>query len=153
MEGLLNFAPDGTVRLSTDDHDDHEEEYARFMEVRSPDGALLYRNKNLAGNALGGAQEPGEGEGSYSERSARLPDGTRIRLVSRSHTIGDRRVLIRLAHSEEPLWRELTDLVWVLLAVALVVLVRTWLYAPVTALPESTTDTDQTASSVAACIP
>ena len=115
MEGLLNFAPDGTVRLSTDDHDDHEEEYARFMEVRSPDGALLYRNKNLAGNALGGAQEPGEGEGSYSERSARLPDGTRIRLVSRSHTIGDRRVLIRLAHSEEPLWRELTDLVWVLL--------------------------------------
>jgi heavy metal sensor kinase len=117
IEGLLNFGPDGTLRLGTDykDMDEHEAEQERFMEVRDLNGALLYRNKRLRGWILGGSPAPGEGKAGYSERSARLPDGTRIRLVSRLHTVAARPTLIRLAHSEEPLWREFREMASVLL--------------------------------------
>src|SRR5437867_4441900 len=111
VEGLLNFGPDGTLRLGTgyEDVEEHEVEQERFMEVRDLNGALLYRNKRLRNWILGGSPAPGEGKVGYSERSARLPDGTRIRLVSRVHTVGSRSTLIRLAHSEEPLWHEFRE--------------------------------------------
>jgi len=118
VEGLLNFGPDGTVRLGTghkDEDDEHEAEQERFMELRDLNGVLLYRNKRLGNWTLGGLPAPGEGRIGYSERSARLPDGSRIRLVSRIHTVGTRPTLIRLAHSEEPLWHEFGELLTVLL--------------------------------------
>ncbi len=116
VESLLNFAPDGTLRLGTGykDVEEHEAEQERFMEVRDLNGALLYRNSRSGNWVLGGSPAPGEGKVGYSERSARLPNGTRIRLVSRLHTVGDRPTLIRLAHSEEPLWREFRELLSVL---------------------------------------
>ncbi len=117
VEGLLAFAPNGTLRLGTGYHDenDPDNQQERLMEVRSLDGALLYRNKQLGSRSLGGVPAPGEGQEGYSERSSRLPDGTRIRLVSRLHAIGDRPALIRLAYSEEPLWHELREMLSVLL--------------------------------------
>ncbi len=118
IEGLLSFGPDGVLRLASDSRDEeqeHEAEQERFMEVRDLSGALLYRNRRLGNWMLGGAPAAGEGKDGYSERSARLPDGTRIRLVSRLHTVGTRPTLIRLAHTEEPLWHEFRELLSVLL--------------------------------------
>src|SRR5207245_7722960 len=59
---------------------------------------------------LGGAIEPQEGKDGYSQRSAQLKDGTRVRLASRRHEMGDRTVLIRLALSEEPLWHSFREI-------------------------------------------
>jgi heavy metal sensor kinase len=80
------------------------------LEVRSASGDVLFRNARLSGRALGDAPFSGEGVGGYSERNARLSDGTRVRVVSRVHLLDGRPLLIRLAHSEEPLYARLTGL-------------------------------------------
>jgi heavy metal sensor kinase len=66
---------------------------------------LLYRNDRLGNLSLGGAPLPGEGIGGYSQRSGKLADGTRVVMVSRRHSIADRPLLIRLARSQEPVFR------------------------------------------------
>ena len=73
--------------------------------MRSPDGALLYRNDRLGNLTLGGAPRPGEGVGGYSQRSAVLSDGTRVVMVSRRHVLDGHPILIRLAQSEEAVLR------------------------------------------------
>ncbi|MBI3471934.1 MAG: two-component sensor histidine kinase, partial [Candidatus Solibacter usitatus] len=64
VEGLLNFAPDGTLRLGTGykHEDEHEAGQERLMEVRDLNGALLYRNKRLGNWILGGSPASGEGK-------------------------------------------------------------------------------------------
>jgi heavy metal sensor kinase len=109
VEGLLVFDTHGKLRVSAS-HQDEDEQRERWMEVSSMDGSLL-----LGPGVLGGPPAPGEGVNGYSERSAKLPDGTRVRLVSRVHKVGTRPVLIRLAHSEERFWHEFGELTWVLL--------------------------------------
>src|SRR5207245_10485021 len=47
--------------------------------------------------------------------TARLPNGTRIRLVSGVYYIEDQRVVLRVAYSQEALWRELGEFGEVLL--------------------------------------
>ncbi|MGC4049217.1 MAG: ATP-binding protein [Paludibaculum sp.] len=96
-----------------DDYHNHRESrdvIERYVEVLGPTGELLYRNQRLQGRVLGGAPFRGEGLGGYSPRSALLSDGTRVRVVSRVHLLDGRRLLIRLAHSEEPLYERLGDL-------------------------------------------
>jgi heavy metal sensor kinase len=116
VESLLSVGPDGNLRLLAQaEENELDEAQKRLLEIRSLDGALLYRADRLRNQNLGGVRAPHEGENGYSERSSRLPDGTRIRLVSRLHTVGKRPVLIRLGRSEEPLWHEFKDLLWVLL--------------------------------------
>jgi heavy metal sensor kinase len=75
-----------------------------------PDGAVLYRNERLGSRSLGGMPFPGEGVGGYSNREERLSDGTRVRMVSRRHSIDGHPTLIRLAYSEEHLWLHLEEL-------------------------------------------
>ena len=108
VEGLLSFDAAGALRMGHEPHEDHEagQKPQELMEVRDASGAVLYRNE-----VLGGPPEPSEGVNGYSERSDRLRDGTRIRLVSRRHTLGGRTVLVRVAHSEEPLWQQFRALV------------------------------------------
>jgi heavy metal sensor kinase len=112
VEGLFFFTPDGVLHLREDYHNHAEsrEVIDRFLEVRSPSGAVLLRNDRLAGRALGEVPFAGEGVGGYSERSARLADGTRVRLVSRRHMLDGHALVIRLAHSEEPLYSRLREL-------------------------------------------
>jgi len=112
VEGLFYFTADGVLHLREDyhNHPESREVIDRFLEVRSPSGAVLFRNERLAGRALGGAPFPGEGVGGYSERSTRLADGTRVRLVSRHHMLGGHALVIRLAHSEEALYARLREL-------------------------------------------
>jgi len=113
VEGLLFFAPGGQLRLRDDYHNHPESKNVieRYVEVRSPDGTVLYRNDRLRGRALDGMPLAGEGIGGYSPRSTRLGDGERVRLVSRSHILDGHRLLIRLAHSEEPMYSRLEQLV------------------------------------------
>jgi heavy metal sensor kinase len=113
VEGFLSFGPDGKVGLRNDYHDHpySPEMQERFLEVRTEDGTLLYRNERLGDRALGGAPVPGEGVDSYSPRSMRLADGMPVRLISRRHLLEGHSTLIRLAFSEDPMWQRFWQLV------------------------------------------
>jgi heavy metal sensor kinase len=128
VEGLFFFTPDGQLRLREDyhNHPESKDVIDRFLEVLSPDGAVLFRNDRLRNLALGGKPFQGEGVGGYSERSARLADGTRVRIVSRVHILDGRSLLLRLAHSEEPLYSRLKDLLLASLFVLPIVLAVAW---------------------------
>ena len=107
VEGLLSFRPDGKLTLRNDyhDHPSTEQMQERLLEVRAADGTLLYSSEVLGNRTLGGAPERGEGTSSYSQRSIRLSDGTRVRLASKHHAIEGHPTLIRLGFSEAPLWQ------------------------------------------------
>lgn len=112
VEGLMYFTPQGELQMHEDyhNHPESKDVIDRFLEVLSPDGAVLYRNDRIGQRRLGGAPFAGEGVGGYSVRSERLADGTRVRMVSRLHSLDGRPLLIRLAHSEEPLWSRIDEL-------------------------------------------
>jgi heavy metal sensor kinase len=112
------------MRESYHNHPESKDVIERFLEVRSPSGgAILFRNERLAGHTIGGDPFPGEGIGGYSERSGQLSDGTRVRIVSRVHDLDGRPLLLRLAHSEEPLYSSLKNLALASLLVLPLVLV------------------------------
>ena len=118
VDSLLFFRPDGTLSMRDDfNRVDSLPGIESFLEIRSPDGKVLHRNDRLRDRPLGGALLPGEGVLGYSQRSIKLSDGTRVRLVSRAFTVDGHPLLIRLAHSEEPM---LSDLRLLLLASLLV---------------------------------
>ena len=112
VEGLLSFGASGALTLREDYHNHPESKQVleRYLEVRSIKGGILFRNERLAGQALGGDLIPGEGEGGYSTRSARLRDGTPVRMVSRRHTMDGHLLLLRLAYSEKPIWARFEEL-------------------------------------------
>jgi heavy metal sensor kinase len=112
VEGLLYLNPQGELQLREDyhNHPESKEVIGRFVEVLSPEGSLLYRNERLGDRVLGGSPFPGEGVGGYSVRSERLAGGTRVRMVSRMHSLDGHRILIRLGHSEEPLWSRINEM-------------------------------------------
>ena len=128
VEGLLYFTPQAQLRLKEDyhNHPESKDVIERYLEVRGADGSVLYRNPRLGNRSLGGSPFSGEGVGGYSERSERLSDGTRVRVVSRVHALDGRRLLIRLAHSEEPLYERLRDLSLASLVILPVVLLIAW---------------------------
>jgi len=107
VEGLLAFTPDGRVILRDDYHNHAESKRVldHYVEVLDSRGAILYRNDQLGAARLDGSPAPDEGVGGYSQRWSRLPDGTRIVLVSRRHLLDGRPILIRLAQSEDAVWR------------------------------------------------
>jgi heavy metal sensor kinase len=107
VEAFLRFHPDGSVYLESADHDHPIPATAqeRFIEVLTPSGLPLFRSELLTGRSLANSPLPGEGQGTYSPRSVRLSDGTRVRLISRVHKVQGRSTLIRLGFSEDVLWR------------------------------------------------
>src|SRR5256886_17276082 len=102
VEGFLSFGSDGKLGLRNDYryHPNTTDVQQRFLEVRAEDGTLLYKSEGLAERVLGGKLEPGEAVDSYSRRSTRLTDGTRVRLISRRRMIEGRPILIRVGFSE-----------------------------------------------------
>jgi heavy metal sensor kinase len=112
VEGLLFFTPQGELQMREDyhNHPESKDVIDRYLEVLSPDGSVLFRNDRLGNRVLGGALFAGEGVGGYSVRSERLADGTRVRMVSRMHSLDGRPILIRLGHTEEPLWSRLDEM-------------------------------------------
>ena len=65
----------------------------------------------------------GEGVGGFYERSTRLPGGEHVRLLSRCHLLDGRRILIRVARSEEPIRAQARRLLMTMLASVPAVLV------------------------------
>jgi heavy metal sensor kinase len=124
VEGLLYFRSTGALEMREDYHNHPESKGVidRFVEVLSPEGAVLYRNERLGDRRLGGPVFPGEGVGGYSVRSESIDGRTRVRLVSRVHDLDGRRILIRLAHSEEPVRSSIMDMLIASLIVLPVVL-------------------------------
>jgi signal transduction histidine kinase len=109
VEGLLSFGLDGRLSLRSDYHDHPYPASAqdRLVEVRGEDGTLLYRNELLGDRLLGKEPAASEGaNGSYTVRSIRLSDGTRVRVISKRHRIQGRPTLIRIGFSEEILWQK-----------------------------------------------
>jgi heavy metal sensor kinase len=113
VEGLMSFTPDGLLSVNENyhNHPESKEVLERFLEVRSPDGLLLFRNERLGGETLGGAPAAGEGVGGYSERRFRLRDGTGVLLVSRRHSINGRPVVIRLGYSTAGIRHSVEELI------------------------------------------
>jgi heavy metal sensor kinase len=116
VEGLLYFTEDGRLHFNDDYHNHPESKLVqeRMLEVLSPDGAILLKNQQLGARVLGGVPFAGEGVGGYSERSEKLADGTRVILASRTHTMQDRPILLRVAFSEEPIWTRLQQMLAIL---------------------------------------
>src|SRR3954447_6838035 len=71
LEGSFYFLPDGSLQLRTDYHDHPypSTEQMRFIEVRSQDATVVYRNEALGGRELDDRPMQGEGAGTYSPRS------------------------------------------------------------------------------------
>ncbi len=115
VEGLLANEPGGFVSLRTLHPEESDPTLQRFVEVWSPAGSLLYRSPQLQEQMLGGPPPPREGNGEPHPFSERLPNGLRVRVATTVYHVEDHRVILRVAHSEEGLWRELNELVGVLL--------------------------------------
>ena len=120
VEGLLYFNAKGNLRLNDDYHNHPESKLIqdRFLEVLSPDGTIIYRNRKLGSGTMDGPLFAAEGVGGYSERSTRVSDGTPVILASRRHLLDGHPIVIRLAYSEEPIWSRLKDF-WMILLMAL----------------------------------
>src|SRR5213080_1927489 len=115
VEGMLTKEPNGGVSLHSSHPGAAEPRIGRFIEVWSPQGSLLYRSAELQDQTLGGPPGPDEGLHDPSPSTTRLPNGTRVRQVSGVYHIEDQRVVLRVAYSEERLWRELGEFGQVLL--------------------------------------
>jgi len=115
VEEMLTKEPNGGVSLHSSHPDAAEPRIGHFIEVWSPQGALLYRSASLQDQALGSPPGPDEGLHDPTPSSARLPNGTRLRLASGIYHIEDQRIVLRVAYSQEALWRELREFGEVLL--------------------------------------
>src|SRR5437660_1056784 len=115
VEGMLTKEPNGGVSLHSSRPGAAEPRIGHFIEVWSPQGSLLYRSAELQDQTLGGPPGLDEGLRDPSPSTMRLPNGTRVRLASSVYHVEDQRVVLRVAYSEEGLWRELGEFGEVLL--------------------------------------
>jgi len=117
VKGLLYFRADGRVDLHQEYHHHTEWRQAqeRLLEVLGPDGRILYRNERLGARTIDGPPMPGEGDRVYSERSAQMSDGSAVLLVSSRYELQGAPVLIRVAYSEDLIWRRLRETLAILL--------------------------------------
>jgi heavy metal sensor kinase len=115
VEGMLAKEPNGRVSLHSSHPDAAEPRIGHFIEVWSPEGSLLYRSVALQDQTLGGPPGTDEGLHDPTPSTTQLPNGTRVRLASSVYHVEDQRVVLRVAYSEERLWRELGEFGEVLL--------------------------------------
>ena len=115
VEGMLAKEPNGGVSLHSSHPDAAEPRIGHFIEVWSREGSLLYRSAALQDQSLGSAPVTDEGLRDPSPSTARLPNGTRVRVASSVYHVEDRRVVVRVAYNQEALWRELGEFGEVLL--------------------------------------
>jgi heavy metal sensor kinase len=108
IEGLFYFDEYQTLRLRDDYLRDPntELEQSRILEVRSESGEIIYRSSGAPNRDLDRNLTAEEGITDYSGRDAVLTDGTRALVVSRRHSVEGTIILLRLAYSMEPLYKQ-----------------------------------------------
>jgi len=116
VEGLISLSPGGEVELRSEEGEARVDSPERgyLLEIWSADGKPVYLSERLDGASLGPAPDVTKKPLDMSPHSYRLQDGTRVRGTARLHQIDGRALLLRLAVSEEPLWKEFWDMVSVL---------------------------------------
>jgi heavy metal sensor kinase len=115
VEGMLAKEPNGQVSLRASHADGAEPRVGHFIEVWSPEGALLYRSSNLAGVSLGGRPSQEEVLKDEPPWTARLGSGMHVRVASSAYTVEDQPTVLRVAYDEGRLWSELGEFGEVLL--------------------------------------
>lgn len=130
IEGLLYFAPDGSLRLNEEYHNHAESRKVleRLVEVLALDGAVLYRNERLGLDELGGRPFAGEGVDRYSPRTVRMQDGSSVFVVSRRHIMAGRTMLIRVGYREDTVSSRIRDFVTAALTTLPILLAITALF-------------------------
>ena len=105
VEGLLYFDASGILQLQQNYFSRPQSRLLvdRLMEVRDLSGSVLYRSPTLGGRDLGGQSFSGEGSDSFDQRTVRLSNGDEVYLISHTHPLQRRQVLIRLGYSLAPL--------------------------------------------------
>lgn len=108
VEGLLYFGPDGSLSLREDYFisEEHRLLLERLLEVLNIDGHVLFRNKKLGKNNMGGALILDEGSADFVRHNIRLGDGTPVLMLSHIRPIQGKPVLIRIGYSIEPIRRQ-----------------------------------------------
>ncbi|KAA6464838.1 HAMP domain-containing protein [Acidobacteria bacterium AB60] len=119
VEGLLYFTPSGQLELNESYHSRPENKLIidRLMEVRGSDGAVLFRNPQLKGAALGGLPRPGEFTDGHTSWTLRLEDGRHVLGVSHRHPVEGKMLFLRVAYSTDPLRRRVVTLFGLLMLV------------------------------------
>ena len=113
VEGALYLDSSGGIELRSHEGEVEEDDPDRgyFLEVWTPAGNLLYRSNELKGQALGPVPGRLPTHGREPAKSFRLPTGLRVRAVSRTHHLpGGNALIVRLAVSEDPVWREFWEM-------------------------------------------
>ena len=113
VEGALYLNSSGGIELRSHEGEVEEDEPDRgyFLEVWASTGNLLYRSEELKGQALGPIPRNLPAHGREPARSFRLPSGMRVRTMSRTHRLPrGNAMIVRLAVSEDPLWREFWEM-------------------------------------------
>jgi heavy metal sensor kinase len=116
VEGALAVDSNGQLQLSSQEGeaDEDEPDHGYLLEVWSGDGRLLYQTERLRNQRLGPQPEQ-TSTFQHEERSFQLASGLRVRSIDRIHHLPDgQSVIVRLALSEEPIWREFWKMVAVL---------------------------------------
>src|SRR5437016_2082997 len=115
VEGQIATEPDGSLTLRLHHGEEGDPGLHRFVEIWSSEGKLLYRTPQLLGQALGGPPTRKEAREDIAPVSERLPNGLRVRLASSPHHLDNSIVILRVAHNEQAMWRELREFATVLL--------------------------------------
>src|SRR5215472_12498467 len=112
VERQVATQPDGSVTLRLHHGEEGDPGFHRFVEIWTPEGKLLYRTPQLQGVALG--TQPGEGTEQRGPVSKYLPNGLRVRLTSGLHRLDGQSLILRVAHNEATMRRELRQFATVL---------------------------------------
>jgi heavy metal sensor kinase len=115
VEEEIASQPDGSLTLRLHHGEEGDPGFHRFVEIWSPEASLLYRTSQLQGQTLGMPPVPGKGSEERAPFSERLPNGLRVRVASSLHYLEGRTVILRVAHNEEAMWRELGEFATVLI--------------------------------------
>jgi len=112
VEDYINITADGKVKIDAQDDPYY---YERWFEIWSPQGKLLYASRPFTGRSLPPVSSKEELKEGFVFRSLKLPNQARVRIMSGMINIEGNWLYIRLVHSEQRLWRELSDFLWLLL--------------------------------------
>src|ERR1700724_227401 len=100
VENLIALAPDGSIAVNTGD-----QEGVLLLEVWSASGTLVYQSGDLKGQLLGPPVKKGDPT-HPANRSIRLANKMRVRVMTRPHRLGNETVVVRVGVSENALRQE-----------------------------------------------